>query len=87
MDLPGLVFVIRGIEALARAMKKELPPVAKASFFAIKEPANTGDVLIEYGFPSELKYVQSESGEGSNDSMDTRGRLGALIHRWNALTL
>jgi hypothetical protein len=87
LDLPGLVFPIRGIEAVARALKKRIPPVAKASFVAIKEPTNTGDMLIEYGFPPQLEYVQRESDDTSDQDRDTRGKLGALMHRWNALTL
>lgn len=87
LDLPGMVFVIRGIEAVARAMRKKIPPVAKASFFAMKVPTDTGDVLIEYGFPPQLEYVQNEPEGGSKDAGDTRGRLSALLHRWNALTL
>ncbi|XPS68923.1 hypothetical protein M3J09_001203 [Ascochyta lentis] len=87
LDLPGLVFPIRGIEAVARGMKKRIPPVAKASFIAIKEPADTGDVLIEYGFPPKLEFVQGEPGDAANNDGDTRGRLNALIHKWNALTL
>ncbi|KZM20195.1 uncharacterized protein EKO05_0001136 [Ascochyta rabiei] len=87
LDLPGLVFPIRGIEAVARGMKKRIPPAAKASFIAIKEPIDTGDILIEYGFPSKLEYVQNGPEDASKSDGDTRGRLNALIHRWNALTL
>jgi hypothetical protein len=72
---------------VAKGMEKRIPPVVKAAFSAIKAPADTGDVLIEYGFPPQLEYVQSQSEEGSRTEGDTRGRLGALIHRWNALTL
>lgn len=87
LDLPGLVFPIRGIEAVARGMRKRVPPVAKATFSAVKLPVDTGDMLIEYGFPSQLAYVQRESDDTPDHHVDTRGRLGALIHRWNALTL
>jgi hypothetical protein len=68
-------------------MKKRIPPVAKASFSAIKVPEDTGDVLIEYGFPPQLEYVQKQAGEEPKNDADTRGRLSALIQKWNALTL
>lgn len=68
-------------------MKKRVPPVAKATFSAVKLPVDTGDMLIEYGFPPQLAYVQRESDDTPDHHVDTRGRLGAFIHRWNALTL
>lgn len=87
LDLPGLVFPIRGIEAVARGMNKELPPVAKAAFQSVKMPADFGDMLIEYGFPQQLENVQVEVDESSDHRVDLYGKLGALLCRWNALTL
>lgn len=87
LDLPGLVFPIRGIEAIAMGMNKKLPPVAKAAFQAVKVPADHGDMLIEYGFPQQLEDVQLGVHASSDHRADTHGKLGALLHRWNALTL
>jgi hypothetical protein len=87
LDLPGLVIPIRGIEAVARGMKKRIPPVAMAAFHAVKVPADTGDVLIEYGFPLQLENIQKDGDKVSDHKVESMGRLSTLLHRWNALTL
>jgi len=87
LDLPGLVYPIRGIEAVARSMKKKIPPVAMAAFHAVKVPAHTGDVLIEYGFPSQLSDVQQEGDRSYDHKAESMGKLSTLLHKWNALTL
>ena len=61
--------------------------MAKPAFVAIKVPAGMRDVFIEHGFLQQLQYVQREPGDTSDHNSDTRNSLGALIHRWNALTL
>lgn len=87
LDLPGLIFPIRGIEAMVHSMGESIPPVAKAVFLGVKVSPDTGDVLIDYGFPPQLEHSKEGLDVNTDHDNNTRGRLSALMRKWNALSL
>ncbi|KAF3034175.1 hypothetical protein E8E11_000464 [Didymella keratinophila] len=87
-DIPAMGLVISAVEAVVWAMGKKVPPAAKASFVG-EAPKDIKDVSPEWGFP-QLEYVQSLPGrkpENLREISEVRGSLGALLQKWNALTL
>jgi hypothetical protein len=87
-DIPGMRLVMSAVEAVVWAMGKKVPPTARASFLG-KAPRDVEDVSPEWGFP-QMEYVQSQPGiepENWEELKEVRGSLGALLQKWNALTL
>lgn len=87
-DIPGMRLVMSAVEAVVWAMGKKVPPAARASFMG-EAPKDVKDVSPEWGFP-QMEYVQSLPGrepENLREISEVRGSLGALLEKWNALTL
>ncbi|KAJ6287481.1 hypothetical protein J3E71DRAFT_209112 [Bipolaris maydis] len=87
-DIPAMRLVMSAIEAVVWAMGKKVPPAARASFMG-EAPKDVKDVSPEWGFP-QMEYVQSLPGrepENLREISEVRGSLGALLEKWNALTL
>jgi hypothetical protein len=87
-DMPGMRLIMSAVEAIVWAMGMKVPPAARA-FFLGEAPRDVNDVSPEWRFP-QTEYVQSQPGKEPDnweELSEVRGSLGALLQKWNALTL